>query len=89
MLFRSEKPILTIFNKIDLYEEKNFDDWLSEDVKQEIHRELQEKWNNITEGNCIFTSATEKTNLDELRAFILQKVREIYLIRYPYKPTHF
>ncbi len=84
-----EKPILTIFNKIDLYEEKNFDDWLSADVKQDIHRELQEKWNNITEGNCIFTSATEKTNLDELRAFILQKVREIYLIRYPYKPIHF
>ncbi len=84
-----EKPILTIFNKIDLYEEKNFDDWLSDDIKQDIHRELQEKWNNITEGNCIFTSATEKTNLEELRAFILQKVREIYLIRYPYKPTHF
>ena len=84
-----EKPILTIFNKIDLYEEKNFDDWLSDDIKQDIHRELQQKWNNITEGNCIFTSATEKTNLDELRAFILQKVREIYLIRYPYKPIHF
>lgn len=84
-----EKPILTIFNKIDLYEKRNFDDWLSEDVKQEIHRELQEKWNNITEGNCIFTSATEKTNLDELRAFILQKVREIYQIRYPYKTIHY
>ena len=84
-----EKPILTIFNKIDLYEEKNFDDWLSDDIKQDIHRELQQKWNNITEGNCIFTSATEKTNLDELRAFILQKVREIFLLRYPYKITPF
>ena len=84
-----DKPILTIFNKIDLYEERNFDDWLSEDVKQDIHRELQEKWLHITEGNCIFTSATEKTNLDELRAFILQKVREIYQVRYPYKTIHF
>ena len=84
-----DKPILTIFNKIDLYEEKNFDDWLSEDVKQDIHKELQQKWNNITEGNCIFTSATEKTNLDELRAFILQKVREIYQVRYPYRTIQF
>ena len=84
-----EKPILTIFNKIDLYEEKNFDDWLSEDIKQDIHKELQQKWNNITEGNCIFTSATEKTNLDELRAFILQKVREIYQVRYPYRTIQF
>ena len=84
-----DKPILTIFNKIDLYEEKNFDDWLSEDIKQDIHKELQQKWNNITEGNCIFTSATEKTNLDELRAFILQKVREIYQVRYPYRTIQF
>jgi GTPase len=84
-----DKPILTIFNKIDLYEQRNFDDWLSEDIKQEIHKELQQKWNNITEGNCIFTSATEKTNLDELRAFILQKVREIYQVRYPYRTIQF
>ncbi len=84
-----DKPILTIFNKIDLYEEKNFDDWLSVDIKQDIHKELQQKWNNITEGNCIFTSATEKTNLDELRVFILQKVREIYQVRYPYRTIQF
>jgi GTP-binding protein HflX len=31
-----EKPILTIFNKMDLYVEKHFDQWLSEDVKEEI-----------------------------------------------------
>ena len=31
-----EKPIITIFNKIDLYEEKNFDHWLEDDVKKEI-----------------------------------------------------
>ena len=31
-----EKPIITIFNKIDLYEEKNFDQWLEDDVKKEI-----------------------------------------------------
>jgi len=84
-----DKPILTIFNKIDLYEERNFDDWLSDDIKEDIHRELQQKWNNITEGNCIFTSATQKTNLDELRAFILKKVREIYQVRYPYRTIQY
>lgn len=84
-----EKPILTIFNKIDLYEERNFDEWLSDDIKVEIHRELQQKWNNITEGNCVFTSATERTNIEELRNVILQKVREIYMIRYPYKTIQY
>ncbi len=80
-----DKPILTIFNKMDLYQKKNFDDWLSEEVRTDILRELHEKWNNITEGNCVFISALEKTNLEELRNVILQKVRDMYTIRYPYK----
>ena len=80
-----DKPILTIFNKIDLYEQKNFDDWLSEEVKEDILRELHEKWNNITEGNCVFISALEKTNLELLRNTILERVREMYAVRYPYK----
>ena len=84
-----DKPIITIFNKIDLYEQKNFDDWLSDDVKLDITRELHEKWNNITEGNCIFISALEKLNLEALRTFILNKVRELYQVRYPYRETHF
>ncbi len=84
-----DKPILTIFNKIDQYEEKNFDAWLEDDVKVEIIRELHEKWENITEGNCVFVSATERKNIDELRDRILKKVRQMYHIRYPYKSEFF
>lgn len=80
-----DKPILTIFNKMDQYEERNFDSWLKEDVKQEILRELNEKWQNNTEGNAVFVSAIERKNIDELRDKILQKVKEMYTIRYPYK----
>ncbi len=83
------KPILTIFNKMDLYEEKTFDEWLERDVRVEILRELHEKWEHITEGSCIFISATERMNIDALRNFILNKVREIYKIRYPYKTELF
>jgi GTP-binding protein HflX len=84
-----DKPILTIFNKMDLYEEKNFDNWLEDDVKLEILRDLREKWENLTENNCIFVSATERLNIEELRDFILTKVREMYKIRYPYRTVHF
>ncbi|BAV09364.1 GTP-binding protein HflX [Filimonas lacunae] len=84
-----EKPILTIFNKMDLYEEKNFDSWLEADVKQEILRELREKWEHITDNNCIFVSALERINIDNLRDFILTRVRDMYKIRYPYKTAHF
>jgi len=84
-----DKPILTIFNKMDLYEEKNFDSWLEEDVKQEILKDLKEKWDFLTDHNCVFVSATEKRNIDSLKETILNKVREIYLVRYPYKTIHF
>ncbi len=80
-----EKPMLTIFNKMDLYVEKNFDEWLEDSVKEEILRDLKDKWDLATNGNCVFVSATEKQNLDALRDLILERVREMYAIRYPYK----
>ena len=84
-----EKPILTIFNKMDLYEEKTFDEWLEDEVKQEILLELREKWERATENNCVFVSALERKNIDALREIILNKVRDMYQIRYPYKTVHF
>lgn len=84
-----DKPVLTIFNKMDLYEEKNFDNWLEPEVREDILRELREKWERITEGNCVFVSATERRNIDTLRDVILQKVRTMYQIRYPYKTEFF
>lgn len=85
----ADKPMLTIFNKMDLYEEKHFDEWLADDIKQEIKTDLRIKWEKQTEGNAIFISARERTNVDQLRAFILLKVREMYLVRYPYKTMYF
>ncbi|HEX8462152.1 MAG TPA: GTPase HflX [Segetibacter sp.] len=84
-----EKPILTIFNKMDLYEKQTFDEWLEDDVRQEILRDLKEKWQNTTRGNCVFVSALERKNIDELRQTILNKVRDLYRIRYPYKSEYF
>jgi GTP-binding protein HflX len=84
-----DKPILTIFNKMDLYTEKNFDEWLDESVQQEILRELKEKWDEATDNNCVFVSAQEKNNIDALRELMLGKVRDMYKIRYPYRTVQF
>ena len=84
-----DKPILTIFNKLDLYESVTFDEWLEDDVKQELLLELKEKWDRATNNNCVFISALERKNIDALREIILTKVRELYLIRYPYRDVHF
>ncbi|OLY95041.1 GTP-binding protein HflX [Cnuella takakiae] len=84
-----EKPILTIFNKMDLYEKNTFDEWLEADTKKEIIKDLEERWQHATGGNAIFVSALERTNLEMLRMRILDKVRELYRIRYPYKTEFF
>lgn len=80
-----EKPILTIFNKMDLYEKHTFDKWLEESTKEQILEDLKERWNRETNGNAIFISALEKRNIDGLRKTILEKVRLMYKLRYPYK----
>jgi len=84
-----DKPMVTIFNKMDLYEEKTFDKWLEESTKKEILNDLEERWQRETLGNAVFISATEKRNLDKLRKKILDKVRALYKIRYPYREVHF
>jgi GTP-binding protein HflX len=85
----ADKPTITIFNKMDQFESITFDQWLEDDVKQGILKELKDKWQEETKGNCVFVSATERTNLDGLRQTILNKVRDIYQIRYPYRAEYF
>jgi GTP-binding protein HflX len=80
-----DKPIIVVFNKMDLYEKNVFDEWLDENVKKEILEDLHERWERETEGKVVFISAIEKRNLEILRKTILDKVREVYKLRYPYK----
>lgn len=84
-----DKPVLYIFNKLDLYEKHNFDPWLDESVKQELLRDLKKRWNHETQQKAIFISATERINLDELRVTILDEVRRMYGVRYPFKTTFY
>ena len=84
-----DKPVVTIFNKMDLYKKKYFDEWLEDEVKEDILRELKERWNGITNNQCVFVSAIEKQNIEELRTVILHKVRDMYQVKYPYKTVFF
>lgn len=84
-----DRPTVTIFNKMDKYEKETFDQWLDDEVKIELLGDLKQRWQDETKDNCVFISAVEKTNIDVLRQTILNKVREMYRIRYPYKAEYF
>ena len=81
----SDKPMITVFNKMDLYEERTFDEWLDPEVRENLLEELMKRWQNETQSRCVFVSATERREIDKLRTSILNQVREMYTKRYPYK----
>jgi GTP-binding protein HflX len=84
-----DKPMITLFNKMDRYETLTFDEWLEASTKQEILNDLYQRWQEETGGRAVFISATAKQNIDQLRKTILQQVRSSYRIRYPYKTNFF
>lgn len=84
-----DKPVLYIFNKTDLYEKNFYDEWLEEDVKTELQRQLKRRWDKETQHHAIFVSATEKINVDELRLTILDMVKKEYAHRYPFKTVFY
>ena len=84
-----DKPMITLFNKMDRYETLTFDEWLEASTKQEILNDLYQRWQDETGGRAVFISATAKQNIDQLRKTILHQVRSSYRIRYPYKTNFF
>jgi len=81
----ADKPTLFIFNKIDLYRERNYDPLIEEEGKEEIEEGLRGSLKHLFVHDNIFVSAATKENIDELRDMISKMVREQYLIRYPYQ----
>ena len=77
---------MIVFNKIDAYTwvEKEEDD-LTPATKENITlEELKRTWMAKLSDNCLFISAREKQNIDEMREVLYQKVRELHVQKYPY-----
>lgn len=82
----ADKPQMIVFNKIDAYTwvDKEADD-LTPMTKENITLdELKRTWMAKLSDNCMFISAREKQNIDELRELLYKKVRELHVQKYPY-----
>lgn len=82
----TDKPMIVVFNKIDAYNhvEKEEDD-LSPLTQENISlEELQSTWMNKLHGDCMFISARDKTNVEELRELMYSRIKEIHVSRFPY-----
>lgn len=81
-----DKPMIVVFNKIDAYThiEKEEDD-LSPITQENISlEELQSTWMNKLHGDCMFISAKEKENVEDLRKLMYDRIKEIHVTRFPY-----
>ncbi len=81
-----DKPTILVFNKIDAfsYVHKDEDD-LSPVKRENISLdELKRTWMSKMHDNCIFISAREKENIDQLKALMYEKIKAIHVERYPY-----
>ncbi len=80
------KPSILLFNKIDAYTyiEKAADD-LTPRVKENMTLdELKETWMAKLQDNCLFISAKEKENIDNLKSILYDRIKELHVQKYPY-----
>jgi GTP-binding protein HflX len=82
----ADKPMLMIFNKVDAF---NFDKKDADDLTPITKRNLsledwKKTWMNKLHTDCIFISATQKTNIEEFRNIIYEKAKALHQQRYPY-----
>lgn len=79
-----EKPTLMVYNKIELYRERYFDDLLDKQTRKDLEVELKERLQE-TFGENIFISAHTKEGIETLRDRMTRLIKEAYVIRYPHQ----
>ncbi len=80
-----DKRMLMVFNKIDLYEQQQFDALLPLAVRKELLHQMQQSWMKQYQGKAVFISATKQENIDALKQLIYDEVHALYQQRYPYR----
>lgn len=81
-----DKPMLMVFNKIDAftYKKKDDDDLTPRSRENIPLEELKQTWMAKMNDNCIFISARERLNIDELKHRLYEMAREVHIQRFPY-----
>ena len=83
---KEEKPTIVVFNKVDAftYTTKEEDDLSPISRENYSLDDLKRTWMANMHDNCIFISAKQRENIDELKQLLYQKVKEIHVQRFPY-----
>ena len=82
----NDKPTYLVFNKMDAYsyEPKDQDDLTPIEQRNYTLEQLKKIWMARDAGPCVFISAKEKTNIQELKETLYAMIKDIHVSRYPY-----
>ena len=85
-----DKPTYMVFNKIDIYQPKYWDETELIESRGKKHYSLEEwkqTWMSTMNGQALFISAKNKMNIKEFRNKVYDEARKIHVTRFPY--NHF
>ncbi len=82
----SDKKMIMVFNKIDAftYKPKDEDDLTPRTRENVTLDELKTSWMARMNDDCVFISAKNQTNIDELKEKLYEKAKEVHTTRFPY-----
>ncbi|MDR1112655.1 MAG: GTPase HflX [Bacteroidales bacterium] len=82
----ADKPVLTLFNKIDNYRwvEKEPDDLTPKNRYNITLEELMQTWMAKMDSKTLFVSAKTKENLEQLKVTLYEEVKRLHVLIYPY-----
>ena len=82
----ADKPVITVFNKIDAFSfvPKDEDDLTPRRRENIPLAELRDTWMSRLPGSCIFISARDRTNIAALKSLLYERVKAIHITRFPY-----
>ena len=82
----SDKPLVLVFNKTDAYTftPKEEDDLTPKTRENVSLEELMQTWMAKMHDSCIFISARERDNIENLKTMMYNRVRELHVQKYPY-----
>ncbi len=82
----AQKPQILVFNKIDAfkYTPKDPDDLTPATRENMSLEDFKKTWMAKMNNNCVFISAKDKINIDQLKELLYEKAKEIHVERFPY-----
>ena len=82
-----DKPTYMVFNKIDAYKSKYWDEAELVELRGKKHYSLEEweqTWMSSMNGQALFISAKNKRNIKQFRNRVYNEIRKIHVTRFPY-----